>query len=173
VRDENVPQRRQRDVGQHKLTRDAIPAIDHIGAIVADDHLRRCGACLPRTRSAAGAEQDESRFRPRGSRLCRSRERRNDTHRSRQQRSSSNHSCAYCTHKVDGCAACVLKRVGSAASSCNTDMPFVSFGREKSSTHWSTGRPTRRSRAIARFHRRTHSGALRAFTASCGSSAWI
>ena len=59
VRDEDVPQRRERHAGKGQLAGDPVAAIDHVRGVAADNHLRGCRARLPRTRAAARSEEDE------------------------------------------------------------------------------------------------------------------
>jgi hypothetical protein len=61
MRDEDVAKGGQRHPGEGQLTGHAIAAIDHVGGVVGDDHLRRRGAGLARTRTAARAQQDQLR----------------------------------------------------------------------------------------------------------------
>jgi hypothetical protein len=63
--DENVPDVRQRHAGENQLARHAIAAVDDIGVVAEEDHLRGRGALLPRPRAAGGPEEDQPRFRRR------------------------------------------------------------------------------------------------------------
>ncbi len=67
--DEDVAERAQRHFGECELARHAVAAINNVGNIVGDDHLRRWESALSRARAAARAEQDESRLGGRR-RLC-------------------------------------------------------------------------------------------------------
>ena len=78
MRDEDVTKRGERHPCEGQLARHAIAAIDHIDDVVADDHLRGCGARHSRTRAASGPEENEPRadvLSAGGSRTHRSRER--------------------------------------------------------------------------------------------------
>jgi len=59
VRDEDVSNERQRHIGQHKLTRDAVAAVNHIRRVVGDDDLRRRGTDFSRPWTASGPEENE------------------------------------------------------------------------------------------------------------------
>ena len=59
VRDEDVAQRGEWYASEGQLASDPVAAIDHVSDVIADDHLRRSGACCPRTRPAPRPEEHE------------------------------------------------------------------------------------------------------------------
>jgi len=58
VRDEDVTNHRQRHSGKHKLSCDAVAAIDHVRGVVRDDHLRSGGTRLARPGTASRSKEN-------------------------------------------------------------------------------------------------------------------
>lgn len=57
-----MTQRGQRHVSANELSGDAISAIDNIGSVVHDDHLRRGANVFARARTTPGAEKNQACF---------------------------------------------------------------------------------------------------------------
>jgi hypothetical protein len=57
---QHVAERSERYVGQGELPGHAVATVDHIGRVIDDDGLRRCGPRLSWTGTAGRAEKDES-----------------------------------------------------------------------------------------------------------------
>jgi hypothetical protein len=59
VRNENVPESRQRHTGKYELAGNPIATVDHVRCVVDEDHLRWCGPRLSRPRPTSRAEEDQ------------------------------------------------------------------------------------------------------------------
>ena len=59
VRQQDVSQLGQWNIGQDELPRDAVAAVNDVCCAIHYDHLRRCRPRFSRTRAASSAEQDQ------------------------------------------------------------------------------------------------------------------